>query len=192
MDHRARRTLIADALMRVAAERGIEAVSLRHVAAEAGVSAGMVQHYFRTKDEMMTFAVQVVSENVQARLAADEAGTPESAVAAIRVLLAQLLPLDEQRRIEGHVALGFYAYAAARPAVADALRRDLTVQRAALAEQIRAAQDAGELRAGVDAAHIATGLLALVDGLGVQVLTGFYSPAEALATFDSHLALLAA
>src|SRR3954467_4457371 len=42
--------------MRVAAHQGLEAVSLRHVATEAGVSTGMVQHYFRTKDEMMTFA----------------------------------------------------------------------------------------------------------------------------------------
>ncbi|MFC7743149.1 TetR/AcrR family transcriptional regulator [Nocardiopsis composta] len=74
VDHRARRALIADALIRVAAERGLEAVSLRHVAAEAGVSAGMVQHYFRTKDEMMAFAVGAVAENVEARLA--EAGGP--------------------------------------------------------------------------------------------------------------------
>ncbi|MGH3910171.1 MAG: TetR/AcrR family transcriptional regulator, partial [Pseudonocardiaceae bacterium] len=60
VDHRARRTQIADALMRVAATKGLQAVSLRHVAHEAGVSAGMVQHYFRTKDEMMTFALEVV------------------------------------------------------------------------------------------------------------------------------------
>lgn len=60
VDRHERRTLIADALMRVAARQGLEAVSLRHVAAEAGVSPGMVQHYFRTKDEMMAFAMAVV------------------------------------------------------------------------------------------------------------------------------------
>jgi AcrR family transcriptional regulator len=51
VDRQERRTLIADALMRVAADQGLAAVSLRTVAAEAGVSAGMVQPYFRTKDE---------------------------------------------------------------------------------------------------------------------------------------------
>lgn len=68
VDHQERRTLIADALMRVAADQGLEAVSLRHVAAEAGVSAGMVQHYFRTKDEMMAFAMAVVRERGQIRV----------------------------------------------------------------------------------------------------------------------------
>lgn len=190
MDRRARRTLIADALMQVAAERGIEAVSLRHVAAQAGVSAGMVQHYFRTKDEMMTFALEIVSENVQARLAAAD-GQHDSPLDGIRALLVQLLPLDEERRIEGHVALGFFAYAAPRPAVARALRDDTALQRAALAAQIEAAQTAGELRADVSATHLAMGLLALVDGIGMHVLAGFYPVDEALAAFDAHLALLA-
>ena len=53
--------------MRVAARRGLEDVSLRHVAAEAGVTAGMVQHYFRTKDEMMVFAIGAVRERVEQR-----------------------------------------------------------------------------------------------------------------------------
>ena len=54
VDHQLRRKQLADAVMRLAATEGLEEVSLRHVAAEAGVSTGMVQHYFRTKDEMMT------------------------------------------------------------------------------------------------------------------------------------------
>jgi AcrR family transcriptional regulator len=57
--------------MSLAATRGLEAVSLRHVATEAGVSTGMVQHYFRTKDEMMTFALEMVMDNIQARATAD-------------------------------------------------------------------------------------------------------------------------
>ncbi|GHJ52986.1 hypothetical protein Nm8I071_22930 [Nonomuraea sp. TT08I-71] len=57
VDRQDRRTLIADTLMRVAAEQGLQAVSLRHVAAAAGVPAGIAQHYFRAKDEMMSFAM---------------------------------------------------------------------------------------------------------------------------------------
>lgn len=187
VDHHARRTLIADALMRVAAERGLEAVSLRHVAAEAGVSSGMVQHYFRTKDEMMTFAMAVVSENVQARLAAEDLDSAPLAD-QVRALLVQLLPVDEQRRVEGQVALAFFAYAAGRPGVAEALRAETEPQRAMLADQIRAAQDAGEARTDVDPTQAAITLLALVDGLGMHVLGEYYSRATALATFDAYLA----
>jgi AcrR family transcriptional regulator len=183
VDHHARRTEIADALMRVAATRGPEEVSLRHVAAEAGVSAGMVQHYFRTKDEMMTFALEVVSERVQARLAAEpaDAASPRSVV---RALLVQLLPLDEPRLMEGHVALAFLAYAAVKPAVGAALRDDTALMRTFIADQIRAARGPN---AAIDPAHAATGLLALVDGLGLHVVGRHYSPELALAVFDAHL-----
>jgi AcrR family transcriptional regulator len=190
VDHHARRTLIADALMRVAADRGLEAVSLRHVATEAGVSSGMVQHYFRTKEEMMTFALDVVSENVQARLVANDLGESPSPSALVRALLVQLLPLDERRRAEGRVTLAFLAYAAVKPAVAAALRADTARLREFVAGRIRAAQAAGEAPAGIDATHAAIVLLALVEGLGLQVLGEHYSPETALNVFDDHLSTL--
>ena len=67
VDHQARRQEIADAVLRLAASQGLDAVTLRHVAAEAGVSMGRVQHYFATKDEMLLFAFQVISERYDYR-----------------------------------------------------------------------------------------------------------------------------
>jgi hypothetical protein len=54
----------------------------------------MVQHYFKTKDEMMTFALDVVRDSVRARLAAsvsseDLAASP---TAFVRSLLNELPP----------------------------------------------------------------------------------------------------
>lgn len=192
VDHRARRTQIADALMRIAADRGLEAVSLRHVATEAGVSSGMVQHYFRTKDEMMTFALEVVSDRAEARLAAavEELGESPSPRALLRALLVQLLPLDEPRRVEGRVALAFLAYAAVRPAVAAAVREDNARMHAFVADQIRAAQASGEVPTRIDPSHAATALLAVVEGLGVYVLGEHYPPDTALAVLDAHLSML--
>lgn len=182
VDHAARRRTIAEALVRVAATEGLESVSLRHVAAEAGVSAGMVQHYFRTKDEMMAFAMEVVSERIGARLAAtvgDLGGSP-SPVALCRALLVELLPLDERRRVEGQVALAFLAHRSVHPAAA--LRDDGSGGlRRHLADLIRA----GHGRAGPDAEAAATALLALVDGLGLQVMGGQYAPDVALDVFDA-------
>ena len=189
VDHHVRRTQIAAALMRVAATHGLQAISLRHVAAEAGVSAGMVQHYFRTKDQMMTFALEVVSDNVQARLAAvaadlDDPGSPK---AAVRALLVQMLPLDEQRHLEGHVGLAFHAYAAIRPAIADQLRAGTEQLWAFLADRIRAAQRSGDAPAALDPAGAAITLSALVEGLSLQVLNRYYPPETALDVFDAHL-----
>jgi AcrR family transcriptional regulator len=181
VDPHERRTLLADALLRVAATRGLMDVSLRHVAAEAGVTAGMVQHYFRTKDEMMVFALDVVSARVQARL---EAGPPthDGPRALVRALLVQLLPVDEDRELEGRVAIAFHAYAASRPAVAARLRDDTRGMRAMIADQI---QVGGPL----DPERAATGLLSLVEGLAIHVLGGHITAEHALATLDGHLDL---
>jgi AcrR family transcriptional regulator len=181
VDHQAQRARIADALMRVAAHQGLEAVSLRHVAAEAGVSTGMVQHYFRTKDEMMVFALDMVGRSVQARLATTAPDDVPAPRRLVRALLVQMLPLDEERAVEGRVALAFFAHAAVRPHVAAELRENTVVLRAFFADQIRAAGRAS------DPELAATSLLALVDGLGVHVLGGHYPPEHALAVLDAQL-----
>jgi AcrR family transcriptional regulator len=192
VDHHERRTRIADALMRVAADRGLEAVSLRHVATEAGVTAGMVQHYFATKDQMMTFAVGVVAANAQARLtaAAAELGETPEPRALLRTMLAGMLPLDDARRADGRVALAFLAYAAVRPAVAEAVRRDTVRMHDFIADLIGAAQAAGDAGTGIDPAHAAAGLLAITEGLTLHLLGDIYPPQAGLAALDAHLDLL--
>ncbi|NYF56738.1 TetR/AcrR family transcriptional regulator [Micromonospora purpureochromogenes] len=192
VDHRERRTQIADALMRVAAEHGLEAVSLRHVAAEAGVSAGMVQHYFRTKDEMMAFALSVVREHNEARVTAavTALGATPSPRTLLRTMLGEVLPLDAPRRADGRVALAFLAYTAVRPAVAAGLHQDTAGLLAFIAGQIRAAQAAGVARPEVEPDDAAVGLLALMEGLGVYLLGGHFPPETALAALDAQLDLI--
>ncbi|NMO56898.1 TetR family transcriptional regulator [Actinoplanes sp. TBRC 11911] len=181
VDHHERRTLIADALMRVAAEQGLEAVSLRHVAAEAGVSAGMVQHYFRTKDEMMGFALSVVRERGQKRVgeAVARLGPDPAPRLLLRTFLAAVLPLDDAGREDGRVALAFLAYTAVRPATEPSLRTDT----AQLVEFV-----AGLLPRGRN--ENAAGVLALMEGLGMYLLSGQYTQQQALAALDAHLDLL--
>ncbi|RZQ63516.1 TetR/AcrR family transcriptional regulator [Amycolatopsis suaedae] len=187
VDHHERRTRIADALFQVAATDGIEAVSLRHVAAAAGVTTGMVQHYFRTKEEMLLFALDVIGERVQARV---EASTARGTGAMLRELLVQQLPFDEPRRAELRVALAFQAYAVRSPAIAARLREGHERLRDVVAGQIRQAQAAGEASRTLDPHASATGLVALVEGLGGLAASGSLGPEEALAAFDAHLSTL--
>jgi len=179
VDHQERRTRIADALMRVAAEQGLESVSLRHVAAEAGVSAGMVQHYFRTKDEMMAFALTVVRDRSQERAAEALAplGDNPPPRLLLRTMIAALLPLDARSSDDGRVALAFLAYTAVRPAAASTLRADT----AQMVEFV-----AG-LLPGPKADEAAAGLLALMEGLGLYLLGGNYTVEQALGALDAHL-----
>ena len=167
--------------MRVAAEQGLEAVSLRHVATAAGVSAGMVQHYFSTKDEMMAFAIDVVRERGQARVAEAMAalGADPSPRSQLRTMLAALLPLDEPAGNDGRVALAFLAYTAVRPEAGAGLRADT-------AELIRFI---GGLLPTPDE-DAAAGLLTLTEGVALYLLAGNLTKDRALRLLDTHLDLL--
>jgi AcrR family transcriptional regulator len=186
-DHDARRRRIAEALLRLAGRDGLDAVSLRHVAAEAGVSMGQVQHYFATKDQMLGFALDVVSERVAERIgqrvaALPDGGDPHSLV---RAILVELLPLDEGRRLEAYVGFAFLARAVAQPGIADGLRRQHRQLREFVAGQIAAGRSVPG--PDLDPDREAVALLALVDGLAAHVLADESAQPAALAAFDGHL-----
>jgi len=192
VDHHERRLIIADALKRVASEMGLEQISLRHVASEAGLSAGTIQHYFRTKDEMMTFALAEVQQSTAGRLSAAVAALGEnpSPHDLLRTTLTQMLALDDARRADGRVALAFLSYMAVRPDAATALRADARAMLTFVGGLIRTAQQAGQAAPGLDPDLAATGLLALADGLNNYLLSGHYGPERAVATLHAHLAMI--
>jgi AcrR family transcriptional regulator len=192
VDHGERRKLIADALMRVAAQHGLEAVSLRHVAAAAGVSAGMVQHYFATKDEMMAFALSVVREHGEARVSRAVAALGEHPAprTLLRTIVLELLPLDEEREADGRVALAFLAYTAVRPDVAAGMHQETAAMLGFLAGQIRAAQATWPADRRMDPDRAAVALLATMEGLGLYLLGGHYPADTALAALDTQLDLI--
>ncbi|MFF5001128.1 TetR/AcrR family transcriptional regulator, partial [Streptomyces sp. NPDC000656] len=78
VDHEERRAQIAEALIQVAGRRGLHAVGMRDVAAEAGVSLRLVQYYFETKEKLLFYGLQHLTDRftarVGARLAAAGAG----------------------------------------------------------------------------------------------------------------------
>ncbi|GLY67885.1 TetR/AcrR family transcriptional regulator [Amycolatopsis taiwanensis] len=181
VDHQQRRAQIAEAVCRLTAQHGLDAVSLRQVAAEAGVSMGRVQHYFTTKDEMLLFAFRTISEQVEQRMraAALTPGETSGPHELLRAMLLEMLPLSEQAKVEAPVLAAFLARAVVAPDLADFLATDAGRLREFVAAQIGGVQPAATLEAAM--------LLALVDGLMLQLLTGQIDEPTALATLDHHL-----
>jgi AcrR family transcriptional regulator len=93
VDHEQRRRELAQAVWRVIRRHGVERASVRVVAEEAGWSPGALRHYFATQSELLAFAMGLVVERIEGRIAAlDHASDPR---AAVEQVLHQLLPLDE-------------------------------------------------------------------------------------------------
>ncbi|HIW99437.1 MAG TPA: TetR/AcrR family transcriptional regulator [Candidatus Nesterenkonia stercoripullorum] len=120
-DARGGKSRLAEALTRVVAREGISGVSVRAVAAEAGVSGGAVQYHFPTRAEMVLYAMEWTSEQVEQRLSA----VPRWGDVRewTREILLELLPLDVDRHRQHAVWLAFIAHAETDPKLADVKRQ---------------------------------------------------------------------
>jgi AcrR family transcriptional regulator len=189
VDYEDRRRQIAEAVCTLIARSGMEAVSLRDVAAQAGVSMGAVQRCFRTKEDMLLFALehisQHVSERANQRIAATS--TPQAASTLLSHTLAELALLDEDSQTQAHVWLAFVAHAPASEKLAAVLHDTYTKLHGLIAWIMRYGQDTREFPHTLDPDREANTLLALADGLTVHVLAGHHSPATALATPQRHI-----
>ncbi|MFJ8827869.1 TetR/AcrR family transcriptional regulator [Streptomyces sp. NPDC102467] len=188
VDYDERRRRIAEAVCTLIARSGMEAVSLRDVAAQAEVSMGAVQRCFRTKEDMLLFALehisQYVSERAGQRIAATS--TPQAASTLLAHTLAELALLDDASKTQAHVWLAFVTSAPANDTLAAVLRDTYAKLHDLIAWLVRYGQDTGEILPHLDADHEAQTLLALADGLTVHVLAGSHSPAEAQAVLQRH------
>lgn len=161
VDHDERREEIAEAAWRVVEREGVEGTSLRGIAREAGHTTGVITHYFRDKRELMSFAFGLVVDRSTARMSG-AAGS-----GAVEVL-AQLLPLDGERRRETTVWLALMGASLTDPALAGELRHRYRRAREAMMPVLRPVL---ELAREEDPDDVVDELLAVVDGITVDALT---------------------
>lgn len=118
VDHADRRRLIAEAVCELADEHGLEGVTLRDVAARAQVSMGAVQRCFRTKEEMLVFALGYVGERIGGRVRSRLLRSPaQSAATTLGLAATEVALLREEHRAEARVWLAFVAQAAVTEAL---------------------------------------------------------------------------
>lgn len=189
-DHTARRTQIADALVRVAARDGLHAVTMRSVATEAGISLRLVQYYFHTKTGLMLGALEHLERRSHHRWAQRLAGLPDPPPprAFVEAFLAEALPTDEPSRVFHLVGTSYAMLALTDPDLAAApfvAGIDRLGQQ--LADALSHAADQGELAAGLDPSLEATRLVALANGLGTSVLAGQQTTDAAAELLRYHL-----
>lgn len=166
---------LTEALFEVSADSGLDAATVRVVAARAGVSIGAVQHHFATKDQMYVAAFAALVARVRARIGRVDLSAPLPG--RLRAVLAELLPLDEERTREARVMAGFAVRAATSPSLATIQAAQLAEIRAELAAAL-GDHDHAEQRAAV--------LLAAVDGLALHAVSsgGALKRAQLTAALD--------
>ncbi|WP_043263171.1 TetR family transcriptional regulator C-terminal domain-containing protein [Streptomyces sp. CT34] len=173
VDPEARRRAVAQAVLAVVAQRGLEGASLRNVAEEAGLAIGSVRHYFTDHDELMIFAMRELGRRTGERIRAhaERLLAPDGDLdrrAATEELLAEFLPLDDARREEAVLWITFTAATHTRPELRPCAAEMQQDMRDLVARVLSEARRMGGMPADLEVDVESRRLTALLDGLTLQ------------------------
>ena len=168
VDHEERREEVIAAVWRVIARDGLDSSTIRSIAKETGSSAGVLSHYFKDKDDILTFALKLSHRRIRERQNRKLANL--TGAEALRELVLDNLPLDEERELETRLEIGYWARSLTRKEVTEVQRAEAGVLRKRMIDVIIEAQQQGEINIAETAAKIAERLLALIDGLSLHAL----------------------
>jgi AcrR family transcriptional regulator len=188
-DHEARRRDVSEAVWQVMAGRGFAGLTLRAVAAQLGATTGLLTHYFRTKQSLVEYALELLEQRTISR-PRRHAG---EGLAALRNALLDILPLTADATDSNRIWVSSWDAALADAQLSAGYAHKYAQSRDRLADLVAAAQETGELSAG-DPARIAAGAQAFILGLVVQALfdPAAFPPQRQVELLDAYLATLGA
>ena len=167
VDWDARRDEVLAATWRVIARHGLAGTTVRKIAREAGYSAGVLAHYFSDKQDILGSALVLSHRRVGERMDRSAAGL--AGLAALRVVMLEALPLDEQRLLEAEIEVSFWGRSLGSPGLAALQNAEFEKLWSRLRTLLLDAQRLGELD-GVNIEEATHRLVALIDGLSVEAV----------------------
>jgi AcrR family transcriptional regulator len=166
-----RKTEILDATCRVIAREGADGLRMGTVAREAGVSSALLHYYFDTRADLLMQAFE--HADVKADEAAEEAiADIPRAVDRLRRLLLIYAGADAVFRDDWVLWVEMWRSSIFDERLAASVRRSSTTWIEQIEGLIEQARDEGSVRPDVPVADATQRLAALVDGLGLQILSG--------------------
>ncbi|MFI6578351.1 TetR/AcrR family transcriptional regulator [Nocardiopsis sp. NPDC050513] len=187
-DHEARRRDVSEAVWRVLAAHGFGGLTLRAVATELNATTGLLTHYFPTKRDLVTYALDLLEQRTEAR----PRTVAGQGLPAVRAALLDILPLTAEATSSNRIWVSSWDAALADPELSGDHAGRYARSRDRLRDLVATAQRTGELPPG-DPARIAAGAQSFVLGLVVQALfdPAAFPPDRQVGQLDDYLAALA-
>jgi AcrR family transcriptional regulator len=192
VDWESRRDEVLAATWRVISRHGLAGTTVRKIAREAGYSPGVLGHYFSDKQDILGSALVLAHRRVGERMDRRAAGL--AGLAALRVVMLEALPLDEQRLLEAEIEVSFWGRALGSPELAALQNAEFERLWGRLRTLLRDAAARAELPPGADIEEATHRLVALIDGLSVEAVLypARVPPARQVALLDGLMASLRA
>lgn len=163
-----RKQRIARATCRAIVAQGLHRVNLRDIARALGTTTGPLQHYFRSKDELLLYTKNLLIDNLLNNARA--AGATMQGCERLRVVCESLLPFTPSARRAWLVLTAFNGRAIGDKQLTAIQISRYSKCRRFFEQEIKVGKEAGVLRPSVDTVLEAIALASFVDGLAVQVL----------------------
>lgn len=169
IDRRAREREVAEAAWTVLARDGIAKLSVRNVAEEAGLATASLRRAFPTQDALRAYCLELVRERTQARI--DAIDQRLSVTDFAEAFLLQLLPLDEDRRLEMEVFIAIGVLALTDDTLRDPYDRVHNELALGCRSLVGLLAEAGSAPVAADEIDIeAKRIHALIDGLALHLV----------------------
>ncbi|MFI6690002.1 TetR/AcrR family transcriptional regulator [Streptomyces sp. NPDC050485] len=188
MDHHERREAFARALWRVVEQRGVAHLTLREVAQEAGISHGALQHYFTSREAMLSFAVDPAWEqkSLRVRRGFQELGDKPHPRDVLRVMLTEMLPLHTDARAASRISAACVLEALHNENIHARARDDIAQGRVVFEQLICQAMADGHISPTRDPVA-ETNLLLALTGFTALIELDVVEPQDALTAIDQYL-----
>lgn len=185
-----RRAQITAALLAVMAEKGYEGASIQAIARQAGLTPGLIHYHFKTKQEILLATVDQLVAGARARYesALATAGTPAEQLRALVHARLALGDGADEAAVSAWVMIG--AEAVRQPEVRFAYQAVIEEQLELITNLLKSAG----LKKGLNAKHVAAGLVAMMEGAyqlasaAAEVMPRDYAEQQVLARVDEVLA----
>ena len=168
LDQETRRLEIAVAAARVIRKRGLRRTKLADVADELQVTTGTLQHYFKTKEELLQ-----LTKNTLVDHSLDDALRISNEISGrdrLQLMAEQLLPLDDARHDMWLVIIAYLGEAVGNDDMMKLQFARYKRSQDIFASEIKNLQAAKAISPKADPFVEAFSLLALIEGLALQVI----------------------
>lgn len=153
---------------KIIASDGLEALTMRSIANRAGCSRGLVEHYFKNKAALVSAADAWANSAAISR--AGKAIANKQGLDALEIRLRQILPFTKTILDEWRIRVVFWRRASMEEMAAAGETPHFEPVFAAIYQDIRKAQELGEVPAELNAETVAEFVLFVVIGISSSCL----------------------
>lgn len=189
VDHQKRKIQIAETTWKVIVEEGLEQATVRKIAQASDLSVGAVRHYFASQSELLHFSMELVSERVIQRAKERKFSKEQNPLEFVAEGIYEVLPIDEERKIEMEVWLAFSAKVLIDKTLQELSNKVYQDMHQGLKNVVQVLQIFEIAKEGLDLELEVNRLHAIVDGMAMHHLLNpeQFTHEEMIKTLNYHL-----